>query len=381
MAFNPEPVYPGDLFDSGVQISESVEQKLSSPAGEGERARLLEATWATVQELGWTVAAIPEELGGVGGGFDDIAAIAEGLARGGTSLSVADPCLVAPDLLVRARSSARAKAMLKDIAAGSARAACAWSGSRLSSAPDAAGASISQEGGRISLRGAKFGVEACIGATDYLVLASTPGTPLEGALVAVPRTSGLKETIFRRPDGRYCADLRFADVALPADAILLAGIDLLAALEQAVNLGALLSCVSAQSAMAEILAQTITYLSTRKQFSVTLSTFQVLRHRVADMYVAYENARAATQRAIAALHAGPRCARAISLAKINVGEAARFVAQSAIQLHGGMGMTEDLKAARLAKYVLMADFEYGDRHFHQQRACAKLQRDHPRTPH
>lgn len=369
MAFDSAPLYPGDLFDSGVQISESVEQKLSSPAGEGERARLLEQAWATVQELGWTVAAIPEAMGGVGGGFDDIAAIAEGLARGGTSLSITDPCLIAPGLLVRAQDSARAVAMLKSIAAGSARVACALSGSRLSSAPDAAGAAFSREGDRMVLRGGKSGVEACIGATDYLVLASSPSG--ESALLWAPRNSpGLTEAIFRRPDGRYCTDLQFSDVALPADAVLLSGAGLVGALEQAVNLGALLACVEAQSAMAEILAQTIAHLSTRKQFSVTLSTFQALRHRVADMYVAYENARAATQRGIAALHGEARCARAVSLAKINVGEAARFVAQSAIQLHGGMGMTEDLKAARLAKRVLMADFEYGDRHFHLQRASA-----------
>ena len=368
MAFNSEPLFPGDLFDSGVQISESMDQKLSNPTGERERAHLLEQAWATVQELGWTVAAIPEQLGGVGGGFDDIAAITEGLARG-TSLSIADACLVAPSLLARAHGNPRAATTLKNIVAGAARAASALSGSRLSSAPEAAGAAISRDSGGLLLRGAKFGVEACMGASDYLVLATA--APREDVLLLVPRNSpGLTETIFRRPDGRYCADLQFADVPLPADATLLSGAELAGALEESVNLGALLSCVQAQSAMAEIIAQTITYLSTRKQFSVTLSTFQVLRHRVADMYVAYENARAATQRGIAALHGATPCTRAISLAKINVGEAARFVAQSTIQVHGGMGMTEDLKAARLAKCALMADFEFGDRHFHLQRARA-----------
>lgn len=223
--------------------------------------------------------------------------------------------------------------------------------------------------GARGLRGTQPGVDACTGATDYLVLASRAGAPHANALLLIPCDSpGLDETVFRRPDGRYCADLQFKNVSVPAEAMVLSDVDLTAALEHAVNMGALLNCVEAQSAMAEILTQTITYLSTRKQLSVTLSTFQVLRHRVADMYVAYENARAATQRGIRVLREEPNCSRPISLAKINVGEASRFVAQTAIQVHGGMGMTEDLKAARLAKSVLMADFGYRDRHFHLRRA-------------
>ncbi len=120
--------------------------------------------------------------------------------------------------------------------------------------------------------------------------------------------------------------------------------------------------------MGALIEQTIAYLSNRVQFGVPLSSHQALRHRVAEMFVEYENLRALVGQALRAACDAPLLpARDIAFAKFRLGHVGRFVAESAVQCHGGMGMTEALPAIRLARRVMMAEFEYGDRVFHAAR--------------
>ena len=155
------------------------------------------------------------------------------------------------------------------------------------------------------------------------------------------------------------------------DWILARGDEVLRRAEEAHDLGALLTCIEGVSAMGAIIEQTIEYLSNRVQFGVPLSSFQALQHRVAEMYVEYENLRGLVGQALRTASTATRPPwRDIAFAKLRLGEAGRFVAQEAIQCHGGMGMTEALPAIRLARRVMMAEFEYGDRTFHAKRLLA-----------
>ena len=116
-----------------------------------------------------------------------------------------------------------------------------------------------------------------------------------------------------------------------------------------------------------LLEQTIAYLNERVQFDARLASFQVLRHRVADLYVAQENARALVSGLLDRVAEGEWPERELDLAKLHLGLASRRFAAATIQLHGGMGMTEELPASRLAKRLLMVEFEYGGTPFHETR--------------
>src|SRR5205814_3430773 len=122
----------------------------------------------------------------------------------------------------------------------------------------------------------------------------------------------------------------------------------LASLQQAVDLGAALVCAEAVGAMKFACDTTLEYLKTRKQFGVPIGTFQALQHRMVDMFISLEQARSMACLAASKADSGASAAadrRAISAAKIKIADAARHVSQEAVQLHGGMGMTEELKVS------------------------------------
>jgi alkylation response protein AidB-like acyl-CoA dehydrogenase len=169
-------------------------------------------------------------------------------------------------------------------------------------------------------------------------------------------------------DGRASADIGFGAVAAGMRDVLATGETVRAAVEQVRDKAALLAGVEAVAAMGALLEQTIAYLSERKQFGVALSSFQVLRQYVADMYVAYENLRALLNSTLQRVAVEPELPwEEVALVKVRLADVARFFAHNAIQLHGGMGVTEELQATRLAKRILMSDFEYGDGAFQAER--------------
>lgn len=203
------------------------------------------------------------------------------------------------------------------------------------------------------MTGAAVGIETPPDPTHVLVVLG------DALLLVGAEDPGVTVTRYQRIDGRPSADWRFTGVAVAA---LARGQEVVRRAAEARDLGALLTCVEAVSAAGALIEQTIDYLLNRVQFGVPLATHQALRHRVADMYVAYENLRGLVSQALrSAVAGGPEAWRDIAFAKLSLGEAGRFIAQSTIQCHGGMGMTEGLQAIRLARRIMMAEFEYGDR--------------------
>ncbi|NBP45179.1 MAG: hypothetical protein EBU72_08235 [Betaproteobacteria bacterium] len=136
------------------------------------------------------------------------------------------------------------------------------------------------------------------------------------------------------------------------------------AVEQAVQAGlaagALLACVESVGFAAGLVSQTIDYLNTRVQFGVPLSTFQALRHRLVEMYVAYENTYGMTRQMVLSHNASPQSLKDILTAKLYMNHVSRQVGETAIQLHGGMGMTTETQAARLAVRAITSAFDWGD---------------------
>ena len=125
------------------------------------------------------------------------------------------------------------------------------------------------------------------------------------------------------------------------------------------------TCVDSVATLGALIEQTIAYLNGRVQFGVAIATFQAPRHRMADVYVRYESVRGMVEECVRGdgLEHSAHL-RHLRLMKLCVGDIGRFAAESAIQLHGGMGMSEEVLAARLAQRLLANEFRYGDRLFH-----------------
>ncbi|MGK7864636.1 acyl-CoA dehydrogenase family protein [Falsiroseomonas sp. E2-1-a4] len=351
MPFTATPLIGGDTYEMALRLALDADAELSALAEPGEHLAALRRHWDAIAGLGWMATMVAEDAGGAGGELGDVAALACGAGRGGLPLPLAMCCAVAPSLL----AAAGARDALARLAEGTARICVIL--------PDA-----TQDPGAPPLRcGATLegGVVAVETPPDptHLLLATAGGDVL-----LLPATApGITRALSLRIDGRLAADWHFTG----AEAHVLAR-GLAPQIDQARDLGALITCVEGVSAMGAIIEQTIAFLSDRVQFNAPLASYQALRHRVAEMYVEYENLRGLVAHALrGAASADALPWRDIALAKLRLGEAGRLVAHETIQMHGGMGLTEGVRAIRLARRVMMAEFEFGDRSFQAGRLLAQ----------
>ena len=360
MAFSATPMVPGDLFDGAAKLAAACDARFARLAAPAERAALLAETWREVTALGWPAVMVPEASGGAGGELRDVAALVEGAARSALALPIGSVGGVVPVLL---GAAPEATDLLGGIAAGTHRVAAAIAPIHA----EAAGSpfALRRVGSAIHATGALIGVECPPEPTHLLIAGAIEGEPTL-LLVATGEDVRLHERI----DFRLTLDFRCAEDRPLAATVLARGAAVGEATARAIRCGALFACVEAAAAMGAVLEQTIAYLSGRVQFDAPLASFQALRHKVADLYAEQERARAQVSELIERIAAGEWPEREIDLAKLQFGPAARRFGAAVIQLHGGMGMTEELPATRLAKRLLMVEFEYGDSAFHEARLLA-----------
>ena len=215
------------------------------------------------------------------------------------------------------------------------------------------------------------------GAADILLVsARTSGAAADAAgvsLFLVPRaTPGVVLDAYPTLDGGRAADIYLQGVAVPADSRLGPEGEALPAVEAALDIGIAALCAEAVGAMQALLDATVEFVRQRQQFGQPIGRFQALQHRIADMVVHLEQARSMSYLAAlrcAAGNVGDR-RRAISAAKAVIGQAARFVGQQAVQLHGGMGMTDELQVSHWFKRLTAAQLMFGDSDSHLQRYAA-----------
>ena len=318
-------------------------------------------------ELGILGAALPEDVGGIGGGPVEVMVIAEALGHALVVEPYVDTVVVAGGLLRRAGGPA-AKALLEKVVAGTAIVA-------LAAAEPGSGESwrdvstvADRDGDEWVLRGSKIVVMSAPLATHLLITARTSAGLSLFVVETDSAATGVEVHRYRTVDDRRAADLVFDGLRLPADALLGEEGQAWPSLAQARDEGAAAICAEAVGCMRKVLADTVEYCKQRQQFGQPIGSFQALQHRMVDMYLEVEQAVAAVYLAVLNLEAEQDTrARAVSAAKATVGRAARFVGQQAVQLHGGMGMTEELAIGHYFKRLTALQFEFGTTDYHVAR--------------
>ncbi|MEU0541591.1 acyl-CoA dehydrogenase family protein [Nocardia sp. NPDC005978] len=322
------------------------------------------------EEVGILGAALPESVGGIGGGPVEIMVIAEALGAALVVEPYVDTVVVGGGLLSRATGK-RAEDLLSGIAEGAVitgfAALEAHSGYDYAKVATVA----RRDGDGWVLTGVKTVVTSAPLATHLLVTAQLDG---ENALFVVDvdpaaPPAGLRAQSFRTIDERQAADLTFEELRLPADALLLERADeaIAATIDEAIAA----VCAETVGAMRRVLAETVEYTKSRQQFGVPIASFQALQHRMVNMHLELEQAIAATYLVTLKLTAEPaERAKAAAAAKATIGRAARLIGQEAVQLHGAMGMTEELAIGHFFKRLTAVQYEYGTTAHHTARYAA-----------
>jgi alkylation response protein AidB-like acyl-CoA dehydrogenase len=231
-----------------------------------------------------------------------------------------------------------------------------------------------REGTGYRLSGAKRVVLHAPCADRLVVSARTSGAAGDARgislFLADAKAPGLSMSAYRTLDEMRAADVRFDSVAVPAAALIGSEGGALALIEEAADYATALLCAEAVGALKYACDATLDYLKTRRQFGVPIGAFQALQHRMVDMVISYEQARSMASLACARVdtESDPReRARIVSAAKIRIGDACRHVSQESVQLHGGMGMTEELKVSHTFRRLTTIARQLGDVDHHLER--------------
>jgi alkylation response protein AidB-like acyl-CoA dehydrogenase len=322
---------------------------------------------AFADDLGILGAGLPEAVGGIGGGPVETMVIAEALGYALVVEPYVDTAVVGAGLLHRA-GGARAVEVLERIVAGSAIVSLAATEAASGDHWQDVATTARRDGSDWVLTGSKILAIAAPYATHLLVTAATPEGPSLFLVDRAQPASGLELHAYRTVDDRRAADLVMRELRLPSDALLGPEGQAVDSLEAARDEGAAAVCAEAVGCMRKVLGDTVEYCKQRKQFGQPIGSFQALAHRMVDMHMELEQSVAAVYLAVLNLDAKPATrARAVSAAKATIGRAARFIGQNAVQLHGGMGMTEELAIGHYFKRLTAIQFEFGSTDHHVAR--------------
>lgn len=329
--------------------------------------------WAIFAELGWLAATLPEEHGGLGGSNADLALLMEQFGRGLVTSPFVPSVVLGGTALRIAGTEAQKSAILPGIAEGRSRTALAYLEPEGQPDPAIVATSAHREGSEFVINGRKVAVLYGNVADHLLVTARTSGKASDRqgiSLFLVSATAaGLSIDAYRTHDDGWAADLRLDNVRVAADS-LMGSVDLaLPTVEAALDAGAASLCAEAVGLMWALHDMTLDYIKVRKQFGATIGSFQAIQHRMVNMYMKCQLAQSMALAAVAALDDTDSLARAraVSAAKVQVGRAARHVGEEAIQLHGGIAMTDEYAAGHYFKRLTAIRLTFGDEEYHLRR--------------
>ncbi|HTN64729.1 MAG TPA: acyl-CoA dehydrogenase family protein [Burkholderiaceae bacterium] len=346
---------------------EQRKQIIHSASGVSDQA------WNALSELGMTALPVPEAQGGFNGSAIDVLVVMQELGRG----LVVEPywaTVLGAEFLKRAGGQ---EALLEKVARGEAKLASALGEKQARhDLFDIATTAQANADGYL-LNGTKTVVIHGGQANALIVSARSGGAQRDtdgiSLFVVAADAAGITRRDYRTIDGQRAADIVLENVQVPASALLGqagAGWELL---DAAADYGVTLLCAEAIGLMEALNAATLDYLKTRQQFGVPIGKFQALQHRMAEMFMQLEQARSMATLAAVKVGSGDvqERRRTVSAAKAKIGQAAKFIGQQAVQLHGGMGVTDELPAAHYFKRLTMIELTLGDTDHHLARFAAQ----------
>ncbi len=328
------------------------------------------AVYGEMAELGLAGLVVAEDDGGLGQGAVDAMVVCEELGRGLVNAPYAHAALMTPALLTAASAAVRGE-WLPGIAAGELLVVPALQERAARYRWNHVTARAASMDGAWTLSGTKCAVPAADEADAFLVPARVNGADADTAGIALflVRKADAEVTAYATQDGARAGDVRLTG----SSATLVTG-DAFVLIETAVDVGIAAHCAEAVGLMDRLVAVTVEYMNTRKQFGATLASFQALRHRIADVKMQLELARSMSY--FASLKLGEPAAarrRAVSQARVQLGQSMRFVGQQCIQLHGGIGCTDEYIASHCFKRLTMLEMTLGDTLHHLGEVSARMQ--------
>ena len=349
-----------DYSEEQQLLADSLRRYLQAQYSFEQRKKVLDGStevWAKFAEMGLLALPLSPDYGGFGGGAVDLMGVMEAF---GEAL-VVEPYLatvVASRIVARAGIGSQKKALLPAVAEGRLKLAFAHTEEGARYDLTAVRCTAKKSGDHWLIEGEKKAVQGAPVADKLVVSARSP----KG--VGLFLTDPVKGKARRGLDGFPESDLVFSGTRAEA---LEGG---LPEVEEAIDFATALICAEAVGAMKFSCDTTLEYLKTRKQFGVPIGTFQALQHRIVDMYIAHEQAKSMACLACSKMDSSGNPedrSRAISAAKIKVADAARHVSQEAVQLHGGMGMSEELKVSHAFRRLTVLARQFGDADYHLAR--------------
>jgi pimeloyl-CoA dehydrogenase small subunit len=329
--------------------------------------------WRQYAELGLLGVAFPEADGGFGGGPVETMLIMEAFGRALALEPYLATVVLAGGLIRRGADPERRAALIAQIASGELLLGFAHAERQSGHDLFDVGAAARKDGAALVLNGEKGLVLHGDAADQLIVSARSAGGRRDAAGIGLflvdAKAQGVSRRGYATQDGMRAAEVTLANVRVEPQDVLGDPEGAYPVIERVVDEAIAALCAETVGAMSEALDMTVDYLKTRKQFGVTIGSFQALQHRASDMVVALEQARSMMM--LATMMAGEENAserrKAISAAKTQIGRSARFIGQQAIQLHGGIGMTMEYKLGHLFKRLSMIDIAFGDADYHLER--------------
>ncbi len=353
-----------------VQDNYSFEQRRAIVATE---AGYSEDYWQQMADLGWLGLSLPEDHGGIGLGPVETMILMEEFGKG----LVAEPYLATVVLgagaIVHGGSTDQKNAILPAVAEGKMKLALGFAErqSRYNLSDVATKAEKSGAGYKLNgMKGVVFGAPS---ADKIVVSARTSGGPRDAdgitLFVVDANQAGVSVRGYPTADGLRAGEVTLENVEVGADAVVGAVGGGLPVLEKVIDHAIAAIAAEATGAMSHLNDMTLEYIKTREQFGQPIGKFQVLQHRMVDMFIAHEEAKSMAMMAAMRVEEADAAERkkAMSAAKVQIGKSGRYVGQQAIQLHGGIGMTDEYAAGHYFKRLTMVDRSFGDVDFHLKR--------------
>jgi len=374
---------PDTVSDEQRLLRESAERFVEQEYTFEQRRRLLEAEpgapgrWPTIVGLGWPGLPFAESDGGFGGSLADVAVLMRQFGRSLVIEPYVASVVLAGGLLCRLGTPAQRAAHLAPMIDGTRRLAFAFAEPQSRFALDDCLLRATPAGGGWRLDGRKIVVPGGAGADVFVVLARSAGErsgPAGLSLLLVPADApGLAVRRYRTYDGHDACDLAFDGAALGAHALLGCAGEAFEEVDRIADCGAAMACAEAVGVLEAMFEDTLAYTKERRQFGRPLAANQALQHRLVDMRIQVREAQAMTAMAVDALAAADAAGdavlrrRAVSAAKVHVGQALRHVGQEAVQLHGAIGTTDELRISHHFRRATALMSMFGDVDLHRRR--------------